>query len=387
MWRTGRVIRERFAGESAGEYEVEITGVPTQARDVIGRGEVIRAHATFSLCGIPRPGDEVALTVNALARGLGTGGHAMIAANLTRLPDDPPAGPGHVMKARYTPVQTMVLGVDEQDSPHHHRLASADDLGGMPVIGADLHSALPAIIAGIRSRISSARIAYIMSDGGALPASYSRTAAALRQAGEICGTISCGQAFDGDLDAVNIHSGLLAAKEVWDADIAIVCQGPGNLGTGTRWGFSGVQIGEALNAGATLGGIPIACLRMSVGDKRTRHQGISHHTLTTLTRIVSAPTVVALPHLDKDQWRQSGFSPETLPEAIRVRVGEQVQVISSAKAGHEIRQIPLREVRERLEALPVRLSTMGRTLADDPLPFVAAWAAGVAGAQEIASWH
>ena len=36
--------------------------------------------------------------------------------------------------------------------------------------------------------------------------------------------------------------------------IAVVAQGPGNLGTGTRWGFSGVQSGEAVNAVGTLGG-------------------------------------------------------------------------------------------------------------------------------------
>src|SRR3712207_8047254 len=56
------------------------------------------------------------------------------------------------------------------------------------------------------------------------------------------------------LEAVTLHTGLLAAKHVLAADVAIVSQGPGNLGTGTPWGFSGVAAGEACNAVTVLGG-------------------------------------------------------------------------------------------------------------------------------------
>ena len=42
-----------------------------------------------------------------------------------------------------------MLGVDEQDTEHHALIAEADDLGGMPVVVADLHSALPAVLAGV----------------------------------------------------------------------------------------------------------------------------------------------------------------------------------------------------------------------------------------------
>ena len=45
-----------------------------------------------------------------------------------------------------------------------------------------------------------------------------------------------------------MHTGLLAARHVVGADLVVVAQGPGNLGTGTRWGFSGVAAGEAVNA-------------------------------------------------------------------------------------------------------------------------------------------
>ena len=50
-----------------------------------------------------------------------------------------------------------------------------------------------------------------------------------------------------------MHSGLLAARHVLGADVAVVAQGPGNLGTGTPWGFSGVAVGEAVNAVARAG--------------------------------------------------------------------------------------------------------------------------------------
>src|SRR6266567_4541195 len=54
---------------------------------------------------------------------------------------------GHLVKARYTPLQATVLGADEQGSAYHEVLRDADDLGGMPVVVADLHSALPAVLA------------------------------------------------------------------------------------------------------------------------------------------------------------------------------------------------------------------------------------------------
>ena len=79
----------------------------------------MRALAYPAVVGTPEPGDRVLLNVSALQRGLGTGGLALVVALPDRLPADPPAGPGHVVKARYTPLQSMVLGVDEQESPHH----------------------------------------------------------------------------------------------------------------------------------------------------------------------------------------------------------------------------------------------------------------------------
>jgi hypothetical protein len=342
-------------------------------------GEACRALAYPALTGRPEPGDRVLLNTTALALGLGTGGYAFVVAIPDRLPPDPPgtgdgispragASPdrGHLVKARYTPLQATVLGVDEQDSPYHEVLRDADDLGAMPVVVADLHSALPAVLAGARepappavaARGTAPRAVYVMQDGGALPAWFSRTCAGLREAGWLAGTITVGQAFGGDLEAVTLHTGLLAARHVLAADLAVVTQGPGNLGTGTRWGFSGVACGEAVNAAAVLNGRPVASLRVSEADARDRHRGISHHSLTAYGRVALARADVVVPEL---------------PGELGARVAAQ-----AAPLGHRHRlvRVPVAGLHEALRTTPVQLSTMGRGLEQDLAYFLAAAAAG-----------
>jgi hypothetical protein len=290
--------------------------------------------------------------------GLGTGGYAMVVALPDRLPDDVPAGPGHLVKARYTPLQTVVLGAEEQGSAHHERLCDADSLDGMPVVTADLHSALPAVCAAILADRPGTRIAYVMGDGGALPLWFSRTVAGLRDAGWIVGSVTVGQAFGGDLEAVTVHSGLLAAQLVLRADIAVVAQGPGNLGTGTRWGFSGVACGEAVNAAGALGGRPVGVLRVSEADARERHHGLSHHSLTAYGRVALSPALLAVPGEPGPFWD---------------RVREQAAPLTER---HTLREIDCRGLDEALVASPVGLSTMGRGPDADRANFLAAAAAG-----------
>lgn len=334
-------------------------------------GAPLRALAYPALVGTPRPGDRVLLNTSALERGLGTGGYALVVACPDRLPEPPEAGPGHLVKARYTPLQAMVLGVDEQESVHHELLREADSIDQMPVVVADLHSALPAIVAGVRALAPQARVAYVMTDGGALPAWFSRTVAELRDAGWIAGCLTVGQAFGGDLEAVSVHSGLLAARHVLGADVTVVAQGPGNLGTGTRWGFSGVSAGEAVNAAAVLGGAPVASLRVSASDARARHVGVSHHSLTAYGRVALARADVVVPVLDD----ASGV-PDAVggPEPFNARVAAQVRTLAERH-----RLVPRLAGASTLAALrtsPVRLSSMGRGLDVDPTPFLAAAVAG-----------
>lgn len=332
-------------------------------------GAPVRALAYPALVGSPEIGDRVLLNVSALARGLGTGGYALVVARPDAPPTDPPDGPGHLVKARYTPLQAMVLGVDDQESPHHEVLRDADDLADVPVVVADLHSALPAIVAGARFASARAgheppRIAYVMTDGGALPAWFSRTVAGLRSAGWLAACVTTGQAFGGDLEAVTVHTGLLAAHHVVGADLVVVAQGPGNLGTGTRWGFSGVAAGEAINAAATLGGRPVASLRVSGADARERHLGVSHHSLTAYGRVALAAADVVVPVFEPGDLAGLGH-----------RIDDQVAALS---ARHRLVRVPAGpDLLSALAGSPVRLSTMGRGLDADPASFLAAAAAGV----------
>ena len=355
-WREGTVSGVRREWPGAVELDVSVDG---------GR---VRALAYPALTGRPQPGDRVLVNTTALDLGLGTGGYALVVAIPDRLPADP-ALAGHLVKARYTPLQVTVLGADEQGSPHHDVLRDADDLDEMPVVVADLHSALPAVLAGVFDSsertgatppfpTGSARVVYVMQDGGALPAWFSRTCAALKEAGWLAATVTTGQSFGGDLETVTVHTGLLAARHVLGADIAVVAQGPGNLGTGTRWGFSGVAAGEVVNAVAALGGRPVASLRVSDADLRERHRGISHHSLTAYGRVALARADVVVAALD------GAFGTRVAAEA--GRLGERHQIVS----------VPVDGLEAALRACPVPLSTMGRGLDEDLAYFLTAAAAG-----------
>ena len=375
MWRDGVVSGTRTAwgpaGRSCAELDVEITGAPKGASSLMP-GLQVRAVAYEALTGVPVAGERVRLEVSALDRVLGTGGHAMVSARLDALPADPPRE-GHLVKARYMPDQVMVTGVDEQGTTHHGLLSQPIgdlDLEGMPVVVADLHSSLPAVLAGLRSPDGARqpRVVYVMTDGGALPLAYSRLVAALSEAGWLAGTVTAGQAWGGDIEAVSVHNALLAARHVLHADAAIVIQGPGNLGTETPWGFSGVACGDAVNAIATLGGRPVACLRVSQADARPRHLGISHHSMTAYGRVALAGADVVVPILEG---------------ALGAQVRREAEVLCEPRPGaaqHRLVEVPADGLMELLRAAEaetgVRLSTMRRGLDEDTAAFIAAAAAG-----------
>lgn len=357
-WEKGRVLAELegWAGVQRLLVQLDAPGA-----------ESVRALAYPELTGAIAEGETVLLNTNALRRGLGTGGDALVVARADPPHDAQPAPAGHMVKARYTPMQTIVDAIDDPASPHYPVMRSAQSLERMPVVVADLHSSLPAIIAGIRAERPGARVAYVMTDSAALPAAYSRTVAALREADWIDACISAGQAFGGDLEAVSVHSALLGAHHVVHADVAIAIQGPGNLGTGTGWGFSGAAGIEALHAAHTLSGRPVAALRVSSGDARERHHGLSHHSATVLGAGVLAPVDLPLPAMP-----HSGFW---------LSVGEQLNnavIVPAIERGvrHRIHRVSTSGLLEALHGAPVRLSTMGRGLEEDSESFLAAAAAG-----------
>ena len=345
--RQGEVtgVRRRWPGT----VELDVT-----VDDAVGRGLAYPA-----LVGEPEIGDRVLLNTGAVALGLGTGGYHLVVALLDRVPSDAIA-PGHLVKARYTPHQATVLGVDEEASPHRAVMATATSLDGTPVIIADLHSALAPIVVGIHDVRPDARVVYVMTDGGALPLWFSRGVAELRDAGALVGTVTTGQAFGGDLEAVTLHSGLLAARAVLRADVIVVTQGPGNLGVGTPWGFSGVAAGDAVNAVAALDGRPVASLRISDADPRERHRGISHHSRTAYGRVALARATVVVPELAADLAAEVGRDLDESGIALR----------------HDIVRVPVDGLADALRTSELTMSTMGRRLDEDLSYFLAAAAAG-----------
>jgi len=207
------------------------------------------------------------------------------------------------------------------------------------------------------------RIAYVMSDGGALPLALSRHVAALRACGWLTGAITYGHAYGGDVETVNKFTALLAARHVLRADVAIAVMGPGHAGTGTPLGHSGMEAGELVNAAAALGGVPVVIPRLSFADRRERHLGISHHTLESLGTAAFARAVVPLP---------DGLSGDK-------RLFLERQLAESGLAGrHDIRWLPAPspdEIGESLAQYPLPVSTMGRSFRDDPAFFQAVCAA------------
>ena len=257
------------------------------------------------------------------------------------------AAAGHIMKGRYLPCQVAVRTLEE--APVHADVWNRS-LGGFPVLVAQLHSQIAPALAGLKA-VGRERLAYIMTDCAALPIAYSRLVRTLKNAGWLGQTITCGQAFGGDYETVTLHSALLASRHILGCDAAVVCQGPGNAGTATRLGFSGIEQAQNLDIVSALGGLPIAVLRMSSADNRPRHRGLSHHSQTVLG-FTHAKCVVAVPEgqpLDGIPYRHD------------------VRIVAGAD----------RAVRA-LELAGIEVKSMGRSPADDPLFFNAAAAAGLA---------
>jgi hypothetical protein len=346
----GRVTAVRWAQEDVAFVEVDVDGAPA------------RAVNYAELTGEIEVGDEVLLNTMAVELSLGTGGYHFVVANLSRR-TEAAERPGHIMKLRYTPLQINLLSVEEQTSPHHDALKNARSLGGTPVIVGTLHSQMAPAAAAVKATAGmDCRVVYVMTDSAALPMAFSHLVRQLKQSGLIDATITTGQAFGGDYEAVNVYTGLLAAKAVAGANVVIVAPGPGHVGTGTPYGFSGVEQAPVLDAVNALGGKPIAVLRISFADARERHQGVSHHSLTTLGTLTHSPADVVAPRLEPQQ--QSLVERQLL----QAHVAERHRVAWWIEGAVGI---------EALRQRGINVTTMGRGMDDDPAFFLSASAAGV----------
>jgi hypothetical protein len=285
------------------------------------------------LTGDVTEGDEVLVNVQGRELGLGSGGFDILYANLTRGLELAPVAGAHVMLLPYTPLQSAVLHAEED-------MQATVDLGRMPVVCCTLHSQLAPACAGLGEGL---RIAYVQLAGGALPVSLSDTVRALKARGLVDTALGVGPCFDGDVQAVGVPSAL-----AWVAaagfDAAVCAVGPGIVGTGSPLGHGGVAAAEAANVATALGGRPVLAVRVSFGDARERHQGVSHHTRAVLDLCLGKPDVA---------WPSGLDVPEGLPAVAEIDV---------SGWGEECEWLPLEH--------------MGRGPNDDPWFFAAAFAAG-----------
>ena len=242
-----------------------------------------RAYVLTQLIGTVAVGDWVVVNTTAVDLGLGSGGWDVVHWNLAREAWSAPGG-GHVMKLRYTSLQ-VDTGADTGERA---------DLAGTPVVACDLHSQLAPVAAAFREAAPGRRLTYVMTDSAALPLALSDLVARLVDEGLVSETITCGQAFGGQREAVNLHSALALAT----GDAIVVAPGPGVVGTATRLGFSGLEVAVVVDAATKLGGRPVVAVRWSEADPRARHRGESHHTRTAL-EMASHPALVATP---PDGW-------------------------------------------------------------------------------------
>lgn len=304
-----------------------------------------RAYALTEMTGSVAVGDRVVLNTTAVDRALGTGGWHVVHWNL-RHQAWGELGPGHIMKVRYTSLQADTGAAEESLGASDAEPGGLPSLGGLPVVVGGLHSQLAPVAVSIRATAPTARIAYVMTDGAALPLALSDLVASLREREIVTTTITAGHAFGGDLEAVSVPSALVLAREVARADVVVVAMGPGVVGTGSPLGTTAVEVASILDAAAALGGVPVAVLRMSDGDARPRHQGVSHHSRTALD-LTRSSVLVASP-------AEGTFAHER----------------------HDVRVVVPPDVGALLDAAGLTVTTMGRGPAEDPLFFAAAGAAG-----------
>lgn len=282
------------------------------------------------LTGSVEVGDDVLVNTQARDLGLGSGGFHVLYANLTRGLDLPAAEGAHVIALPYTQAQVTLCYLEETaELP-----ASLD---GLPVVLCTLHSQVAPACAALRGR----RVAYVQVAGGALPVSLSDTVRALKARGLVGVACAVAPCLDGDVNAVTA-----AAAFAWSRAEhyeAVVCSlGPGIVGTGSSLGHGALAVADAGNVARALGGRPILAVRLSSGDARERHRGVSHHTEAVL-RI--ADVEVAWP---------TGAPFDSPPGAVELEVSGW---------------------REDCAGLP--LAHMGRGPDEDPWFFAGAYAAGV----------
>lgn len=320
-------------------------------------GELARAYNLAGLTGDVRAGDQVICNTTAVELGLGTGGWHVVHWNLRHTSFDIP-GTGHIMKMRYSSLQTNTGAAEEFDP-------TPTAITGIPIILCSLHSQMGTAAAAFASETTKQfgtpkRLAYVMTDGASLPLAFSDLVYELRSKDLLCGTVSTGHAFGGEREAVNALSGVGVGVREFNADAVVVAMGPGVVGTGSKLGTTALEIAPLVDGLRRLGARPIVSLRASSGDPRPRHHGISHHGKTVLELCAGAE--IAVP----------------IEEVASVRTA-----LGTALAEHTLVGVEAGDPAQSLQDCGLTITSMGRGPGADRAFFAFAAAAGVHGARSL----
>jgi hypothetical protein len=384
--RAATVVEIRRAGPGAEEPAGARSSTTGEQRLIVelatddAGGRRREAIADVALVGGAQVGDEVIVNTQALDLGLDSGGFDVVHVNLTRgldgERDGAPAGE-HVMKLNYTSIQHAVTPVERE--PLRLPLER-------PVAVLAVHGQLAGLAWAFAQAAPGMRLGYVQTEGGALPGGHSHTVRMLRERGLLAGHLTAGAAFGGEGEAITTAGALHHGLRVLGWDAAVCGPGPGIVGSGSTLGHGGMSALDSAHVALALGCQTLLVARMSSGDERTRHRGISHHTLTVLDLLLE-PVTVALPAgmrspvgADLRAGLSAVFSgampspPAQASPAPVVEVGRPVVERPARIARHDWRRASVDLPAYAASGLPTE--TMGRGLTADPLFFAAALAGG-----------
>jgi hypothetical protein len=319
-------------------------------------GERRPAWADVGLLGEMRRGDEVVVNVEARDLGLGSGGFDVVHVNLTRGLEGGGADGEHVMKLNYTslqhPVEPVELPVLETPDMDGKPTPEGGERRRTPVLVLPLHGHLAPAAWAAGQAASGIRVGYVQTGGGALPGSYSRDVALLRERELLAGHITAAPSYGGEHEAISPAGAIDAAVNGLGWDAVVVAPGPGINGSETRLGHGGMAALESAHAALALGLPVVMAPRLSGADPRERHRPVSHHTLTVLRMLLGG---VEIP----------------------VPAGNPVVTARLAEAAawrHKVHEALADVDGYAASGLPAR--SMGRSIEEDPLFFAAPLAAG-----------
>jgi hypothetical protein len=304
-------------------------------------------------------GDDVLVNVTATELKLGTGGWDIVREVLSVDDWSIETVQGHIIKARYTPIQHSILAIESQESEYHHHFNDSFSLMGHPVWLAELHSMVPLFYFVSQEIKAGSSCCVIFDDQASLALAMSDQLRALQKEDEFH-SITIGQSFGGEYEAITIASALQFAKDTLQADFILISVGPGVVGTGTRFGFSGMIMSHWSHTISALEGVPIWIPRLSFADGRKRHYGLSHHTLTPLCQFTFKKAVLPLPFVEEEKYQ---------------KLIEQLDDYRPFQTEHQIlfaaEDTVTNLVIQALNHASIPIQTMGRKFEDDPLFFCA----------------